>query len=193
MQSGDEVVRCFIITAACLMNSSILRSCLTVALAFAGFSCSREAPAEQPHVEVGKVAWGRDLQAALRAGERSGKPVFALFQEVPGCMGCKQFGRDVLSDPLIVRAIETEFTPLLIHNNGSGADAEVVQRYGEPAWNYQVVRFLDAQGRDIIPRKDHVWEAAPLAERMIATLEKAGRTAPEYLKAVAAGKSVPKP
>lgn len=146
----------------------------------------------QPQEEVGKVAWGRDLSAALRVSRSTGKPVFALFQEVPGCMGCKQFGRDVLSHPLIVRAIENEFTPLLIHNNGDGADAEVLQRYGEPAWNYQVVRFLDAEGRDIIPRKDRVWESAPLAGRMIAALEKAHRPVPEYLRPVAAGEPAPK-
>jgi hypothetical protein len=152
----------------------------------ADLSCTREASAEVgEHVETGKIAWGRDLNSALAASRRSGKPVFALFQEVPGCMGCKQFGRDVLSHPLIVQGIENDFTPLLIHNNGSGADAEVLQRYGEPAWNYQVVRFLDAEGQDIIPRKDHVWEARPLAERMIATLEKAGRPVPEYLKTIA--------
>jgi hypothetical protein len=164
----------------------ILRCCSAAFLAVASISCSRETSAQEgPHQEIGKVAWGRDLKSALAASRRSGKPVFALFQEVPGCMGCKQFGRNVLSHPLIVQGIETEFTPLLIHNNSPGADAEVLQRYGEPAWSYQVVRFLDADGRDIIPRKDHVWEASPLAERMMAALEKASRPVPEYLKTVA--------
>ena len=175
-----------------LMNSTTFR-CLSLSLAITGISCSRGAPAVQPHEEVGKVAWGRALPAALQASRRSGKPVFALFQEVPGCMGCKRFGRDVLSHPLVVRAIEEEFTPLLIHNNGDGADAEVLQRYGEPAWNYQVVRFLDVEGRDIIPRKDHVWESVPLAERMIAALEKARRPVPGYLRTLAAGEVAPKP
>ncbi|MEP6671095.1 MAG: thioredoxin family protein [Chthoniobacter sp.] len=170
----------------------ILLCCFAACLAVAAVSCSREAAAQEgPHVETGKVAWGRDLKSALSASRRSGKPVFALFQEVPGCMGCKQFGRNVLSHPLVVQGIETEFTPLLIHNNSPGPDAEVLQHYGEPAWSYQVVRFLDAEGRDIIPRKDHVWDAAPLAERMIATLEKAGRPVPEYLKTVASGSPAP--
>jgi hypothetical protein len=111
------------------MNPTILR-CFTAVLAVASLSCHRAA--EVPHEEVGKVAWGRDLSSALQASRRSGKPVFALFQEVPGCMGCKQFGRNVLSHPLIVQGIETEFTPLLIHNNSPGDDAEVLQRYGEP-------------------------------------------------------------
>ena len=35
-------------------------------------------------VEVGKVNWGRDLDAALQASKDSGKPVLLLFQEVPG-------------------------------------------------------------------------------------------------------------
>lgn len=35
-------------------------------------------------IEVGAVEWGRDLDAALAASKASGKPVFVLFQEVPG-------------------------------------------------------------------------------------------------------------
>ena len=157
---------------------------LSTLLAVANVSCGATPPA-QPE-EAGTVAWGRDLNAALTASRQAGRPVFALFQEIPGCAGCKQFGRDVLSDPLIVEAIESAFTPLLIHNNKSGKDAEVMQRFGEPAWNYQVVRFLDANGGDIIPRRDRVWESGPLAERMIAALERATRPVPAYLKLVAA-------
>lgn len=37
---------------------------------------------EQP--ELGTVSWGRDFEGALAEGKRDGKPVFALFQEVPG-------------------------------------------------------------------------------------------------------------
>lgn len=135
---------------------------------------------------VGQVRWGRDLDAALTTSKQSGKPVFALFQEVPGCAGCRQFGRDVLSNALIVEAIETEFTPLLIPNNAAGADAQVLQRFGEPAWNYQVVRFLDSSANDLIPRKDQIWTTGPLAQRMIVALGKAGRTPPPYLKLLAA-------
>lgn len=110
---------------------------------------------QQP-MEVGLVQWGRDLDEALQASDESGKPVFALFQEVPGCIGCKQFGADVLSDPTIVASIERDFVPLLIHNNKPGKDAEVLAAYGEPAWNFQVVRFLNADGEDIIERRDRV-------------------------------------
>ena len=160
---------------------------LSTLLALANVSCSATPPT-QPE-EAGTVAWGRDLNAALSASKQSGLPVFALFQEIPGCAGCKQFGRDVLSNPLIAEAIASAFAPLLIHNNKPGRDAEAMQRFGEPAWNYQVVRFLDGDGHDIIPRKDHVWESGPLAERMITTLEKAKRPVPAYLRLVAAENS----
>jgi len=139
--------------------------------------------------EAGKVHWGRILETALASSAQTGKPVFALFQEIPGCAGCKQFGRDVMSHPLIVEAVETEFTPLLIHNNKGGRDAEVMQRFREPAWNYQVVRFFNSQAEDIIPRKDQVWDTGGIAERMIAALTQAKRPVPGYLTLLAAEQS----
>ena len=109
----------------------------------------RTRPRSSQPIETGTVQWQRSLEEALGDSAQSGKPVFALFQEVPGCAGCKQFGADVLSNPVIVDAIENEFVPLLIHNNTAGPDAEVLAAYGEPAWNYQVVRFLNAAGQDL--------------------------------------------
>lgn len=147
---------------------------------FAMLPLSCTAMPEQP-IEVGTVQWQRDLDLALASSKKSGKPVFALFQEVPGCSGCKQFGKEVLSDPLVVDAIENEFTPLLIHNNSGGKDAEILKRYNEPAWNYQVVRFLDSKGKDLIPRRDQVWTTAPLVDRMILALDQAKRPIPRYL------------
>ena len=161
----------------------MIRFLAPLILSLSMMSCSA-AETNQPE-EAGKVAWGRDLEVALAASETDKKPVFALFQEIPGCAGCKQFGRDVLSNPLLVEAIQAEFTPLLIHNNKAGNDAEVLKRFDEPAWNYQVVRFLDAHGKDVIPRRDQVWETCPLAERMITTLTTAKRPVPEYLRLLA--------
>lgn len=132
--------------------------------------CQPEQGPQNP-VEVGKVRWGRDHDAAMAAAKNSGKPVFLLFQEVPGCAGCKQFGRDVLSDPTVVKTIQENFIPLLIPNNQPGKDAEILAKYDESAWNYQVVRFLDANGRDLIPRKDRVWDAPELKQRMALVLK----------------------
>jgi hypothetical protein len=145
-------------------------SVLAISLA----ACQPKANAANPEA-VGTVTWGRDYDAAMASAKSTGKPVFLLFQEVPGCAGCRQFGRDVLSDPKVVKAIQENFTPLLIPNNSPGKDSEILARFDEPAWNYQVVRFLDAEGRDLIPRKDHVWEAKELTQRMRDALKQAGR------------------
>jgi hypothetical protein len=136
-------------------------------------------------VEIGAVEWGRDLDAALEASRKTGKPVFAFFQEVPGCGGCQKFGAEVMSYPPIVEAVEREFLPVLIYNNRRGRDQEILELYQEPAWNYQVIRFLDAEGQDLIPRKDRVWTRDALAARMIQVLEVTKRPVPPYLEVVA--------
>lgn len=139
-------------------------------------SCQPQATAAANPEEVGKVVWGRDYDAALALSKSTGKPIFLLFQEVPGCAGCKQFGRDVLSDDVVVKLIQNNFVPLLIHNNKPGKDAEVLAMFNENAWDYQVVRFLDTNGHDLIPRKDRVWEAPELKQRIDQVLKKkAGR------------------
>jgi len=141
--------------------------------------------AKENPIEVGSVHWGRDLETALKLSDATGRPVFVLFQEVPGCSGCQDFGRTVLSHPLVVEAVEDEFLPVLVFNNRGGEDRQLLERFGEPAWNYQVVRFLDAEGHDIIPRKDRVWTISGLATRMIETLKAAHRQVPQYIHALA--------
>lgn len=141
--------------------------------------------AELTNIEVGKVKWNRDLDAAYDWSRETGKPVLILFQEVPGCAGCQKFGREVLSHPRVVEAIESEFVPVLVHNNKPGRDAEILKHFGEPAWNYQVIRFLDSGGEDIIPRKDQVWTVEAVAARMVEALEKTDRSIPGYLRGLA--------
>jgi len=141
--------------------------------------------ADENPIEVGAVHWGRDLDQAQKVSGETGRPVFVFFQEVPGCGGCQDFGRTVLTNPLIVEAIEDEFLPVLVFNNRGGKDQQLLERFGEPAWNFQVVRFLNAQGRDIIPRKDHIWTTSDLATRMIATLQAVDRPVPKYLQTLA--------
>lgn len=108
--------------------------------------------------------------------------MLVLFQEIPGCSGVRKFGREVLTNPFLVQAIEEEFIPMLVYNNrSSGMDAELLERYGEPSWNYQVIRFLDAQGRDVIPRRDRVWTTSGVTKRMMEALMAVDRPVPEYL------------
>ncbi len=62
-----------------------------------------------------------------------------------------------------------------------GLDAKILERYDEPAWNNPVVRFVDGDGRDLIPRQDRVWTPHAMAARMIEALRAAGRPVPPYL------------
>ena len=78
---------------------------LLLSLAAMLLPASCHAEAASPPVEAGKVAWSRDLDAALVSSAKTGKPLLVLFQEIPGCAGCQQFGREVMSNPLIVEAI----------------------------------------------------------------------------------------
>ncbi len=142
------------------------------------------AEAKNP-IEVGSVRWSRDLEGAYEKSLQTARPVLVLFQEVPGCAGCQKFGRTVLTHPLLVEAIETEFIPVVVYNNQEGPDRQILRHFNEPAWNYQVIRFLNGQGKDIIPRKDRVWSIQAVAERMVAALRAVGRPVPNYLQAVA--------
>ncbi len=110
------------------------------------------------NIEVGLVKWNRNFEESLKKSKTENKPALILFQEVPGCAGCQKFGRDVLSHPLIVEAMESEFIPVLIYNNRGGKDAELLKKYHEPAWNYQVIRFFDNSAKDIIPRQKAKFE-----------------------------------
>ena len=137
-------------------------------------------------VEVGEVNWHRDYQAALVSSRESGKPVFLFFQEVPGCIGCQDFGQQVLTHPLLVEAIEDEFVPVLVYNNRlTGMDTRLLKQFGEPSWNYQVIRFVNGDQQDVIPRRDRVWDISGVAARMTAALEAVDRPVPNYLRGVA--------
>ncbi len=122
-------------------------------------------------IEVGLVNWQRDFDKSLIRSKQENKPVLALFQEVPGCHGCKKFGEEVLSNKKLVKRIEDNFIPVLIYNNRGGKDSELLKRYQEPSWNYQVIRFLDHNGKDIIPRRDKIWTLGETNTRIDNALE----------------------
>ena len=85
----------------------------------------------------------------------------------------------------MVEAIESLFEPVVIYNNQPGKDAAILKAFNEPAWNYQVIRFLDASGNDLIPRKDGVWTRSALAARMIDALRAKKMAVPDYLTSLA--------
>lgn len=50
-------------------------------------------------IELGMVSWFRNYDEALDQANRQKKPLFILFQEVPGCATCQKYGNNVLSNP----------------------------------------------------------------------------------------------
>ncbi|MGK0202037.1 MAG: hypothetical protein ACI89X_003035 [Planctomycetota bacterium] len=148
-------------------------------------------PSQKPVPELGTVTWERDFDKALQRAATTKRPVFLLFQEIPGCDTCTGFGKNVLSHPLLKDAIETQFVPIVVRNNVKGAEEVIRERYQEPSWNNPVVRFVDALGVDILPRKDGVWDAHGIASRMITTLTKNKLSVPGYLQ-IAAAETAPK-
>lgn len=86
-----------------------------------------------------------------------------------------------MTNPIIVDAVENAFIPLLTINNNASDKAQL-KKFKEPAWNYQVIRFLNDSGKDIIPRKDRVWTTKALVPRMIQALEKSKQPVPASLR-----------
>jgi len=138
--------------------------------------------AQNNTVELGDVHWLRSFDEAQTRSKKEGKSILILFQEIPGCATCRNYGSDVLTHPLIVEAIETEFIPLAIHNNKGGHDAEILKRYQEPAWNNPVVHVVDSEGSNILPRLSGNYSAAGLTALMTNALIKQKGKAPMYLQ-----------
>lgn len=132
------------------------------------------------NIELGKVSWVRDYHQALAQSERTGKPVIVFFQEIPGCATCVNFGRQVLSHPLMVEFIENEFVPLAIFNNIPGKDSDILALYNEPSWNNPVAHFTDGLGSDIIPKLTNNYHPLGMYNKMIQALEVVGRPVPKY-------------
>ena len=163
-----------------------------IALAFA-WRMKEESPAARPApdaagpenpVELGSVHWMRNPDSAFALSQKNHKPVLILFQEVPGCSNCTRFGSSTLSHPLIVEAIEDLFVPLCIYNNKKGKDAEMLDRFGEPAWNNPVVRIVNTAGKDLTDRMPDFRSQSAVVTGMKQALEKAGTSVPNYLQLV---------
>ena len=135
---------------------------------------------DQPE-ELGKVQWIRNLEEGVQLSKQQKKPIFILFQEVPGCSTCQQYGQSVLSHPLIVEAIESEFIPVAIFNNKGGEDAKVLKFFGEPSWNNPVVRIVDHTKKDIVKRVAGNYSELGVLTAMSTALQKSQNPLPEYL------------
>lgn len=132
--------------------------------------------------ELGKVSWLRDVDNAKSESVKTSKPILILFQEIPGCSTCKNYGRNILSHPIMVEAIEQNFIPLAIYNNNNGKDHDVLQFFNEPAWNNPVVRIVDSKLNDICERLSGNYSSFGLISKINASFVKRGKAVPEYLR-----------
>jgi len=162
----------------------ILITCISVLVLCFSFLTStaqeRTNPLQQDQ-ELGKVSWYRDYDVATSLSKKENKPVLILFQEVPGCATCRNYGNDVLSNPLLVEAIEDLFIPLVIHNNKGGKDREILNQFKEPSWNNPVVRIVDANGTGLVPRVAGNYSTKGLYNAMHTALTKTYTEIPEYM------------
>ena len=133
-------------------------------------------------VELGEVNWIRDFDKGLEQASAEDKPVFLLFQEVPGCLTCRNYGQQVLSHPLIVDAIQELFVPVAIYNNKGGKDADVLKYYGEPSWNNPVVRIVYYDKLDIVPRVSGNYTPYGVVRAMVFALQRQQTAIPAYLQ-----------
>lgn len=149
-------------------------------ITFAGYTQEKTNPQNQSE-ELGKVTWYRDYDEALELAKKEGKQVLILFQEVPGCMTCRNYGHNVLTHPLMVESIENLFVPLAIYNNKGGKDRLVLEKYGEPSWNNPVVRIVNASGKDVVNRISGNYSVTALIASMQLALKSKKQVSPEYL------------
>ena len=138
--------------------------------------------AQNNPVELGDVHWLRSFDEAQARSKKEEKPILILFQEIPGCETCKNYGSKVLTQPLIVEAIETEFIPLAIHNNKGGHDAEILRRFNEASWNNPVVHIVDSEGSNVVPKLSGNYTIAGISTLMTNALIKQNGKAPVYLQ-----------
>lgn len=133
-------------------------------------------------IELGKVNWMRNYDEAVNKAKKENKPIFILFQEVPGCATCQNYGQNVLSNNLIVEAIENEFIPLAIYNNVKGHDRKILNQFNEPTWNNPVIRIITPEGNDIVKRHSGNYSSEGLIYYMQLALTAGHFGNPEYLK-----------
>lgn len=159
----------------------ILCCAFLVAVVATSKAQTRTNPSNQP-TELGKVSWYRDYDQALKSSKKSGKPVLILFQEVPGCSTCKNYGKNVLSHPLMTEVIENEFVPLAIYNNKGGKDRIILEKYTESAWNNPVVNIVNDKGDKMVKRVAGNYTAQGLYTAMEEALVTYKKKIPAYMK-----------
>lgn len=162
-----------------MKNSAFYTLCLVVVFLFSlpDFSYS-----QHNIEELGRVKWLRIYDEATALSSKSGKPIFILFQEIPGCSTCKNFGQNIMEHPLIVEAIESYFVPLAIYNNKGGADKAILDKFGEPAWNNPVIRIINAKGKDLSERGNGKYDLKSFVPFLRRAIMQTNNVVPQYIQ-----------
>ncbi|WP_350294020.1 VPGUxxT family thioredoxin-like (seleno)protein, type 2 [uncultured Croceitalea sp.] len=163
------------------MDRTIIKSVLLLLFFYSSLTIGQTDFSKESE-ELGKVHWYRDYDKAIAAAKRELKDVLILFQEVPGCATCRNYGKNVLSNPLMVETIENEFIPLAIFNNKGGKDREILAKFDEPSWNNPVVRIINTKGNDVVKRISSDYSSLTLLKRIKEALKSNGRIIPPYVK-----------
>ncbi|MFB6352081.1 MAG: thioredoxin family protein, partial [Bradymonadaceae bacterium] len=137
--------------------------------------------ADRPE-ELGAVDWHRDFEEAKALAEKTGKPMFVLFTEVPGCATVRGYGRRVLGNRFVAEAIEEEFVPVAVYNNVQGEDRRVLKSFGEPSWNNPAVRIIRPDREALAPRLYGDYSVAATVETMVTALGETDGGVPGYVE-----------
>lgn len=141
----------------------------------------------EQETELGQIRFERDYAVARERAKAEGKPLFVLFQEVPGCSTCTGYGGGVLSDPILVESVETLCVPVVVRNNVGGAEREVLERFGEPTWANPSARVVDPQDERSFSRVHGDYTLPGTLNMLVRGLKQAGHTPPAWLALHAGG------
>ncbi len=161
---------------------ALLRMTLGVLVVVVSVQTVRAADAPR---ELGDIQWHRGFDASAAEAAKQNRPMLVLFQEVPGCSTCVNYGQGPLSHPLIVEAAETLFHPVAVFNNIDGADKTTLASFKEPSWNNPVVRVMTPDRKPLAPRLANDYSLAGLAGAMVAALDASDTTVPTWLQLLA--------
>lgn len=180
-------------TSLSLFSKYIKNFVLLISLISSSLFAQQKTNPKSQNEELGKVSWYRNYDTAVAEAKKQNKAILILFQEVPGCSTCRNYGHNVLSHPLLVEAIEDQFIPLAIHNNKGGHDGEILKKFKEPSWNNPVVRIVNDSGENLVNRVSGNYSAKGLFKAMETALIKEKKALPEYMKVLGTELSFAKP
>ncbi len=135
--------------------------------------------------ELGQVDWHRGFDQSAKIAARKQQPMLVLFQEIPGCSTCVDYGQQVLSHPLVAEAAETLFVPVAVYNNIEGVDKVTLTSFEEKAWNNPVVRIITPDRKPLTSRLANDYSVAGLTAAMVNALNKSDTAVPAYLQLIA--------